>query len=143
MLQAIGISVLNVLEIMGWMGIILFLLATVNTVCSMTYNISTKKESFSWKRLFKGLGKTALFYGSSIFVAIAFTIIPYINEMVTKVFGQMLIDSTTLENLSGIGVLGVCVAVILNQGKKAYEGIMKLGDIKGDSEEITWTVEEE
>ena len=75
-------AVLDTLKIMGIMGIVLFLLATVNTVCSTIYNVSDKNEKFSIKKLFKGIGKTAIFYASSVLVSIAFTIIPFINNMI-------------------------------------------------------------
>lgn len=139
----IGMAIFATLKIMGLMGIVLFLLATVNTVCSITYNTRDKKEVFSIKRLFKGISKTALFYISSVFVGIAFTIIPFINEMISNYFGQVLISNDMLKDISGVGVLGVCLMVIVNQGKKAYEGITKLGEIKGDNEEITWEVKDE
>lgn len=143
MLSMIGAQVFSTLKIMGWMGIVLFLLATVNTVCSIVYNTTDKKETFSIKRLFKGVGKTALFYVSSVFVAIAFTIIPFINEMISTLFGQALISNDMLQSVSGLGVLGTCIGVIIKQGIKAWEGIKKLGDIKGDNEEITWEVKDE
>lgn len=143
MFYEIGQSIVNVLQIMSLIGIVLLLLATVNTVCSTVYNVSGREENFSWKKLWKGIGKTALFYVSSIFVAIAFTILPHINELVSIVFGQMMIDTETLQGLSGIGVLGVCISTILNQGTKAFEGLKKLGELKGDNEEITWEVKEE
>lgn len=143
MIHEIGFAILNVLRIMGMIGVVLFLLASVNTVCSTVYNVSGKQEGFSWRRLFKGIGKTALFYVSSIFVAVAFTILPFINGMISTVFGQMMIDTDTLQNLSGIGVLGVCVSVILQQGSKAFEALKKLGELKSDNEEVTWKVEEE
>lgn len=143
MIERIGISILNTLGIMLWMGLILILLCSVNTVCSMAFNMIEKKESFDLKRFFQGIGKTLLFYGSSIAVAIAFTIIPFVNEMVTNVFGQVIISNDILQELSGFGVLGVCIAVIINQGRKAYEGILKLGEITSDTEEITWEVEDE
>lgn len=128
-------AVLDTLKIMGVMGIVLFLLATVNTVCSTVYNVSDKNEKFSIKKLFKGIGKTVMFYGSSILVAIAFTIIPFINNMVSSVFGQTLISEDLLHDVSGIGVLGVCIGVVINQGKKAYEGIKKLGSMSCGEEQ--------
>lgn len=143
MFVEIGRAILEVLQVMGLMGVVLFLLAAVNTVCSTVYNVSGMKENFSLRRLMKGVGRTALFYGSSIFVAIAFTILPFVNDMISTVFGQDIIDTAMLESLSGVGVLGVCISVVLQQGTKAFEGIRKLGNMKMDDEEITWTVEEE
>ena len=99
MLSAIGASILETLYVMGWMGIVLFLLAIVNIVGSTVYNVKQKQEGFSFKRLFGGLGRTALFYGSSIFVAVAFTIVPYINEMISSSFGVELFGSDMLQTL--------------------------------------------
>ena len=51
-------AILTTLKIMGWLGVVLALVVIVNTVCGTVFNISSKKESFSWKRLLKGLGKS-------------------------------------------------------------------------------------
>lgn len=143
MLTQIGTALLDILEVMGLMGVVLFILSFVNIGCSMVYNISMKKETFSWKRLFSGLGKTALFYGSAVLVAIAFTILPFINSLVGTIFGQELISNEMLQSLSGIGVLGTCMVAIVQQGLKAFEGVKKLGEVKGDEETITWEVKDE
>lgn len=143
MLHEIGFAILNVLKIMGLLGVVLFLFAAVNTVCSTVYNIAEIKENFSFKKLFKGIGRTALFYVSAVFVAIAFTLLPFINGMTSATFGQDIIDTNTLQALSGLGVLSVCISVAVKQGMKAFEGIKKLGEVKSEDEEITWTVEEE
>lgn len=142
MLSAIWASILETLYVMGWMGIVLFLLAIVNIVGSTVYNVKQKQEGFSFKRLFGGLGRTALFYGSSIFVAVAFTIVPYINEMISSSFGVELFGSDMLQTLSSVGVLGVCVATIIKMGQKALEGIRRLSSVTAE-EKITWEVEEE
>ena len=136
-------AILSTLSIMGWLGIILGILVVVNTVCGTVFNISEKKESFSWKRLFGGLGKSAVFYIAASLVSVAFTMLPYINEMITNAFGTILLSNELLNTLSSIGVLGVVISAIVVQGKKAITNTVQLANMSGDTEEITWTVEEE
>ena len=136
-------AILSTLSIMGWLGIILAILVVVNTVCGTVFNISEKKESFSWKRLFSGIGKAIVFYIAASLVSVAFTMLPYINEMITNSFGTVLLSSELLTTLSSIGVLGVVVSAIVVQGKKAITNTVKLANMSGNTEEITWKVEEE
>ena len=136
-------AILSTLSIMGWLGIIRGILVVVNTVCGTVFNISEKKESFSWKRLFGGLGKSAVFYIAASLVSVAFTMLPYINEMITNAFGTILLSNELLNTLSSIGVLGVVISAIVVQGKKAITNTVQLANMSGDTEEITWTVEEE
>ena len=74
-------AILSTLSIMGWLGIILGILVVTNTLSGTLYNIYEKKEKFSLKKLFKGLGKALIFYISSSLLSVAFTMLPYINEM--------------------------------------------------------------
>lgn len=136
-------AILTTLSIMGWLGIVLALVVIVNTVCGTVFNISSKKESFSWKRLFKGLGKSLVFYISAALMGVAFTMLPYINEMITSAFGTVLLSSDLLTTLSSVGVLGVVVAAIVSLGKKAITNVVQLANMAYETEEITWTVEEE
>lgn len=135
-------AILSTLGIMGWLGIILVLLVIVNTLCSTVYNVCSKKESFSWKKMLKGLAKAGLFYLSCVFAAIAFTMLPFINEMITNAFGIILLSNDLLNTLSSVGVLGIVISVIVVQGKKAIEGITKLANVSSDVETITWEVVE-
>lgn len=136
-------AILSTLSIMGWLGIILAILVVVNTVCGTVFNISEKKESFSWKRLFGGIGKAVVFYMAAALVSVAFTMLPYINEMITNSFGTILLSSELLTTLSSVGVLGVVVSAIVVQGKKAITNTVQLANMSGNTEEITWKVEEE
>lgn len=136
-------AILSTLSIMGWLGIILAILVVVNTVCGTVFNISEKKESFSWKRLFGGIGKAVVFYIAAALVSVAFTMLPYINEMITNSFGTILLSSELLTTLSSVGVLGVVVSAIVVQGKKAITNTVQLANMSGNTEEITWKVEEE
>lgn len=134
-------AILLTLKTMGWLGIILGLLVIVNTICGTLYNVATKKETFSWKKLFKGIGKSAIFYASAALLSVAFTILPFINEMIVNTFGVILLSNDLLNAMSSIGVLGVVIGTIIVQGKKAIEGVTKLANISADTEVITWKVE--
>ena len=136
-------AILSTLSIMGWLGIILGILVIVNTVCGTIYNICSGKENFKWKKLFKGLGKAGIFYISAAFLSVAFTMLPFINEMITDAFGTVLISTELLNTLSSVGVLGVVASVIVIQAKKAIQGITSLANMSSDTEVITWKVEEE
>ena len=103
-------AILSTLSIMGWLGIILGILVVTNTLSGTLYNIYEKKEKFSLKKLFKGLGKALIFYISSSLLSVAFTMLPYINEMITDSFGVVLLSNDLLNTLSSAGVLGVVVA---------------------------------
>ena len=134
-------AIILTLQAMGWLGIVLGILVVVNTICGTLYNITTGQESFSWKKLFKGLGKALIFYISAALLSIAFTMLPFINEMITNTFGTKLLTEELLTTLSGVGVLGVVVSTIVVQGKKAIVGILQLANISANTEEITWEVE--
>lgn len=134
-------AIILTLQAMGWLGIVLGILVVVNTICGILYNITTGQESFSWKKLFKGLGKALIFYISAALLSIAFTMLPFINEMITNTFGTKLLTEELLTTLSGVGVLGVVVSTIVVQGKKAIVGILQLANISANTEEITWEVE--
>ncbi len=128
-------AILSTLSIMGWLGIILGILVVTNTLSGTLYNIYEKKEKFSLKKLFKGLGKALIFYISSGLLSVAFTMLPYINEMITDSFGVVLLSNDLLNTLSSAGVLGVVVASIVAQGKKAVEGTTKLAGINSNNGE--------
>ena len=134
-------SIIQTFIIMGWLGIVFFILVAVNTICGILFNLSNG-EVFSKRKLAKGLIKALVFYLSSVFTAIAFTLLPSINNLIIKTFGVALLSSELLNILSSIAVLAIVVAAIVTQGKKALEGIKNLSDISSDVEEITWEVEE-
>ena len=98
--------ILSTLGIMGWLGIVLGIFVIVNTVCGTVTNVSNG-ESFSFKKMFKGLGKAGIFYLSAVFASVATTMLPYINEMIANSFGTMLISTEILSELSSVGVLGI------------------------------------
>ena len=135
-------AVLDTLTIMGWLGIVLGILVIVNIATNTIYNIWSSKETFSWKKMIKGILKAVIFYVSAAAISIAFTILPFINEMIASTFGVVLISNEILETLSSVAVLGVVVAAVIAQGKTALTGVMNMQKV-GTGEEITWTVEEE
>lgn len=136
-------AILSTLTIMGWLGIVLALLVIVNTICGTVFNIVAKKESFSWKRLIKGIGQAVIFYVSAVLTSVAFTMLPYINAMIANSFGVVLLTDELLNTLSSMGVLAVVVSSIVVQGKKAIANTIQLANMSGDTEVITWKVEEE
>lgn len=66
--------------------------------------------------------------------------LPFVNDMITNVYGIQLIASDTLNTLSTVAVLGIVINSIIAQGKKALEGIGQLLTVKANNEEITWEV---
>ena len=134
-------AILNTLHIMGWLGIIFAILVVTNTVAGTISNIWAKKEEFSWKRMFNGILKAFVFYVAAVFISVAFTMLPFINEMIINTFGTMLVSTETLNTLSSVGVLGVVIAAVIVQGKKAVENVVKLANTSSNTEVITWTVE--
>ena len=136
-------AIMETLQIMGWLGIILGILVVVNITTSTIYNVWSSKELFSWKKMLKGIGKSLVFYLSAVAISVACTMLPYVNEMITASFGVMLVSNETLEVLSSVGILGIVMATVVMQAKKAITGISTLSNVSTSDEEITWTVEEE
>lgn len=140
MLEALVLT----LEIMGWLGIVLGILVLINIITATILNVWSGEETFSWKKMFKGILKSVIFYLSAVALGVAFTILPFINEMITNAFGIMLLSNEMLDTLSSVGVLGVVMTAIVIQGKKAIQSILQFAQISTNSqEEITWTVIEE
>jgi hypothetical protein len=136
-------AILSTLSIMGWLGIILAILVVVNTTCGTIFNVFSKGEKFSWKRLLGGMGKAAVFYIAAALVSIACTMLPYINNMISESFGVVLLTDDLLKTLSSVGVLGIVVSVITIQAKNAIKNTVQLANMGNLPEEITWNVEEE
>jgi len=135
-------AIMSTIKTMGWLGIVLGMLVFVNTVCGTIHNMS-KGEEFSWKKLLKGIGKAFVFYISSALTAVAFTMLPFINNMITDSFGVILLSPDTLNLLSSVAVLTIVIAAVVVQGKKALQGIVELANTSITKDEIiTWEVEE-
>lgn len=137
-------AILSTLGIMGWLGIILAILALTNIITRTLANVWSGEEEFSWRKMFKGIVKVITFYLSAVAVSIAFTMLPFVNEMITNVFGVILFSNDVLNTLSTVVILSAVAAVIVSQGKKAIESVINLSKIStGAKEEVTWNVEEE
>lgn len=135
-------AIISTLSIMGWLGIVLGILVIVNTLCGTMRNIYEGQE-FTWKRLFTGLLKSLAFYIGAAMVGVAFTMLPYINEMIVAGFNVTLLSTELLNALSSVGVLGTVISTITVQGKKAIQGIIELAQVSADTEQITWDVWED
>ena len=134
-------KIISILQIMGWLGIVLAILVFVNTVCGIIKNMS-EGQSFSWSILLKGLGKSLVFYLCTVFISVAFTMLPFINDMISAQCGIELISGETLDVLSATAVLGIVITVIVTQGKKALEGIIELMQVKVANALITGFIED-
>ena len=128
-------AILNTLSIMGWLGVVLGILAIVNILTGTLVNMWQNNEKFDIKKMWKGIVKVISFFICSAFVAVAFTILPFINEMITNAFNVELISSELLNTFSSVGVLGVVISTITTQGKKAIQGIIDLSNISSNSKE--------
>lgn len=135
-------AIISTLSIMGWLGIVLGILVIVNTLCGTMRNIY-EGQDFTWKRLFTGLLKSLAFYIGAAMVGVAFTMLPYINEMIIAGFNVTLLSTELLNALSSVGVLGTVISTITVQGKKAIQGIIELAQVSADTEQITWEVWED
>ena len=122
---------------MGWLGIALGILAIVNIVTGTLTNIWSGKETFNAKKMLKGIAKVIAFFVCAAFVSVAFTMLPFINEMIINAFGVMLLSSELLNTFSSVGVLSVVIATLVVQAKKAVKGIVDLANISSDTEIIT------
>ncbi len=135
-------AIISTLSIMGWLGIVLGILVIVNTLCGTMRNMY-EGQDFTWKRLFTGLLKSVAFYIGAAMVGVAFTMLPYINEMIIAGFNVTLLSTELLNALSSVGVLGTVISTITVQGKKAIQGIIELAQVSADTEQITWEVWED
>ena len=134
-------AVLATLSVMGWLGIILGILVFINTVCGVIKNTS-EGQQFNIKILLKGIVKALVFYICSALLGVAFTILPGVNDMITDTTGVQLIAQDTLNTLSSVAVFTVIVAAVIAQGKKALSGVVELLDVKINTEQITWKVDD-
>ena len=136
-------AIINTLQIMGWLGIILGILVIVNITTKTIYNVWSSQELFSWKKMVRGIGKSIVFYLSAVAISVAFTMLPYVNEMITNSFGVMLVSNEMLETLSSVGVFSIVMTAVVLQAKKAIAGITEMLKVSTGDEQITWKVEEE
>lgn len=123
--------IIQTLKIMLWLGLVLGVLTIVNTICGTISNID-KGEKFSYKKMLKGIIKAAIFYISAVFTSLTFTVLPFINQMITITFGVELLSSELLNTLSSVAILGIIITSITAQGKKALENIIKMSLISSN-----------
>lgn len=120
------------LEIMLYIGIALGLVSLVNITLQTITNISNG-EKFSFKKLFKGIGKVILLWVLSTILVNVCDFLPEINTKINETLGVTLIGTDALEGISAVAVLGIIISALLNQIRKA------IGAIKtffGENEEI-------
>lgn len=130
-------AIINTLQIMGWLGIILGILVIVNITTKTIYNVWSSQELFSWKKMVRGIGKSVVFYLSAVAISVAFTMLPYVNEMITNSFGVMLVSNEMLETLSSVGVFSIVMTAVVLQAKKAIAGITEMLKVSTGDEQIT------
>lgn len=130
-------AILKTLQVMGWLGVIFLILILTNTVAGTLSNVWSGEETFSWKKMVQGVLKALVFLGNAILIAVAFTMFPYINEMITGTSGAALISDEALNTLSSVGILSVVISAIVIQGKKAIKNILKLANMSTEIEKIT------
>lgn len=133
---------LSLVQILLWLGLVFLGLVIINTATNTYYNIENKKENFSWKKLLKGFMKSGMFYVGCSMMAMIFNLLPFINGLIISSYGVTLLAPDMLNYFSAATVLGAIMAVVIQQGKKAIQGISKLGQIKIDIQENIKTLEE-
>ena len=127
-------TLIQTLIIMGWLGIVLVILAFVNILTGTLVNIWSGKEEFSGKKMAQGITKVLAFYICAVFVAVAASLLPSINTMITNAFQVQLLTDELLNTFSSIAVLGVVISTIVVHAKKAISGIGELAALSsGDN----------
>ena len=119
------IALLTTLKIFSWIGLVLGLCASVNIIGKTISNVQ-KGEKFSWKKMFLGIGKVMLMWALAFILALACTILPYINIMIVNAYGVVLVSDEILNTLSVLSIVGIGITAIAKQGKKALEAIKSL-----------------
>lgn len=122
-------TILKTLEIMGWLGIILAILAFVNMLTGTLTNVWCKGQKFDIKRLLQSIGKVIAFYICTALVGVAFAALPLINDMINVAFETTLISNELLNTFSSVAILTEIISVLVVQAKKAYNSIVNLADI--------------
>lgn len=125
-------TILKTLEIMGWLGIILAILAFVNILTGTLTNVWCKGQKFDLKRLLQSIGKVFAFYLCTALVGIAFTLLPSVNNMINNVFNVALLSDEILNTFSSVAIFTEIVSVLVVQAKKAYNSIINLATVTFD-----------
>ena len=103
-------AIMEILRIMGWVGVVLGIIATVNLICGTNLLISTWSNIFL-KKFFKGILKCNFLY-EAVFVSVAFTMLPYINTMITDALDRLL-SKAIIKHFIKCRSLGIVVASVV------------------------------
>lgn len=137
-------AIIKILEIIGLCGLLIFGLMIVNISSGCLINIKEKGESFSKEKFIKGILKTVVLYIATCILAIIFTLLPFLNELINNIYNIQLISIESLQTLSNTSILTLFISVIINQSMKAFSNIKNIWTISNDNkEEITWEVKDE
>jgi len=135
-------TIIETLIIMGWLGIVLIILAFVNILTGTLVNIWSGKEKFNGKKMAQGITKVIAFYVCAVFVAVAASLLPSINTMITNAFQVQLLTDELLNTFSSIAVLGVVISTIVVHAKKAIIGIGELATLSSKTNDGEEKVDE-
>lgn len=104
-LQLIGILILTYLGSLG-----------VNTLLGVYYNLNTIKETFSSKKLFKGLARGGITLLGGVIITAIISLLP----VILKGFGVSA-ENQLFENVSVVAMAGVLVSTIIRYLKDALQ----------------------
>ena len=104
-LQLIGILILIYLGSLG-----------VNTLLGVYYNLNTIKETFSSKKLFKGLARGGITLLGGVIITAIISLLP----VILKGFG-ISAENQLFENVSVVAMAGVLVSTIIRYLKDALQ----------------------
>lgn len=104
-LQLIGILILTYLGSLG-----------VNTLLGVYYNLNTVKETFSSKKLFKGLARGGITLLGGVIITAIISLLP----VILKGFGVSA-ENQLFENVSVVAMAGVLVSTIIRYLKDALQ----------------------
>lgn len=125
----------NILEI-SYVFLLTFIIyasfGTANIIFGVLNSVSVKKEDFSWKKLFKGIGKSLAVYAAVLITAYACMSLPYLNNETIKIVGEPLFAESVIEGISVIGVLSSISVAIVHRANAAIENIKKYFEKKED-----------
>lgn len=119
------IALLTTLKIFGWLGLVLALCSSVN-IMGKTYINIQNGDKFSWRKMFRGIGKVMIIWALAFTLAIACTILPFINVMIVDFYGVALLADEVINTLSVVSIVGIGITAIVQQAKKALETVKTL-----------------
>ena len=90
-------AIIKILEVIGICGLLIFGLMIVNISSGCLINIKEKGESFSKEKFIKGILKTVVLYIATCILAIVFTLLPFLNELINNIYNIQLISIESLQ----------------------------------------------